>query len=246
METRRFTEEPEFTEARLINGLINNAYNFTKVHGKTWRSSDLRRGLDTTLQIHKNHYGEEDPCAPAARRRLEKIESALGPEITVAPLEVLEKKFGKNIGTNGEKTGGWYDGKRTYIEQDAVQQAIFESPSNDAHLKKIAAIREHEEYHANNEHTKGLKGGTKKEDGRVVFMISGMEFTAEELIEGINTIHTGDSMPQEFRSPTYKDHANKILTAISSSKNGLTLLMLTEAINKTKDLSHIVDFPEFF
>lgn len=127
--------------------------------------------------------------------------------------------------------GGLYDGSpQVKIAEDmlVIDQSV------DATIARLEEVREHENYHAENNH---LEPMDVVHDTRTdaFAVIGGQEFTETELIEGLTVMQTGNT----FVSDEYRDHERTLEAAMAAS--GQSVEDIEEAVNHAKDITLIDD-----
>lgn len=158
--------------------------------------------------------------------RLEAEERALVQQYIVGIRPQINDVMVKDL---GETVGGMYDGSDITMGKSS----LYVYTDVEQTIDRVEETREHEEYHAEHDHTASMIAGSSAA-GETVVTIGGHSFDNEALIEGITVAQTGD----EFVSDEYRRFKSDVLVAIASA--GIDVSDVEKAIGE-KDLRGIDD-----
>lgn len=160
----------------------------------------------------------------AGKEQLEEVCARVQPHLNGTKIEFLE-----------EGLGGQWDGTEIKISPELLLRIAHGDQSDVTYLQ---STRAHEDYHKENEHVAEYKAGGRGR-GKTMVKIGGMNFTLEELIEGLTVLDE----PEPGESEEYLGYAEKILNAIKKSKKVDSLDQVRTAVNEKKDFRAIDDQP---
>lgn len=152
--------------------------------------------------------------------------------------DVKIARLSSSTNSSGEGVAGLWNGKHIFISDKLIEQAVRDGGK--VSMDTLEAVKLHEEYHKQHKHEEPLKAGRTAKSNTIV-TIGGIDFTGTELREGINTIDTGDKLPEHMRAKSYLAHADKLQKAVAASSRGISLRDVRRAINDHKDMSKIED-----
>jgi len=195
---------------------------------------------ETTLQeeqtaenvINQNADGMHSPDTFVAslENDLQNLEAAEREKVQQYIAHMRPIMAGVLIDDLGGNTAGLYNGSAIFVDQGV----LMVGHSMDQTIAQTKEVKDHETYHAENDHTASMQI-VEDTRGSFVATIGGRQFTEEGLIEGLTVMQTG----HEFVSTEYVGFENSLASAIGSA--GLDVSDVKEAVNEKKDLTLIDD-----